>query len=256
MLIKAKKLQGFKLSGVDDEVGKVKEFFFDDNFWAVRYLVVDTGGWLNDRQVLISPFFVKNLRYDSELIDVTLTKREIEESPPLESDMPISRHFEESYYGHFGAPLYYTGPYVWGAYPYVTSDRDKWADVPTEHEKSWDPNLRSTKDITKYNIQATDDEIGQVVDFIIDDETWEIRYFVIDTRKWLPGKKVLISPQWIEEIDLVDEKVHVPLSRRVIEEAPEYDEDHLTREYESQLYQYYNRQGYWSDEPVSREYRR
>lgn len=257
MLIKAKTIQGFKLSGVDGEVGKVKEFFFDDKFWTIRYLVADTGNWLNDRQVLISPYFLENVNYDSELINVTLTKNEIENSPPLESDKPISRQFEERYYGHFGAPVYWTGPKVWGSYPYATSDREKWGSVPGTQEKTWDSHLQSTRDITKNAIRATDDEIGKVSDFIIDDETWEIRYLIIDTGKWLPGRKVLISPQWIDEFDLVDEKVHVSLSRRAIEQAPEYNDDEmLSRDYESRLYQYYDMEGYWKEEPVSGEYRR
>jgi hypothetical protein len=255
MLIRGKTLQGFKLSGIDGEVGKVKEFFFDDNFWTIRYLVADTGGWLSERQVLISPYFIRNVDYDREFINVTLTKNEIENSPPLESDKPISRQFEESYYGHYGAPLYYTGPYVWGSYPYVISDRDKWGSIPpVEQEKTWNPNLRSTKDVSGYNIRAIGGEIGQVSDFLIDDKNWEIRYFLIDTGKWLPGKKVLISPQWIDEINWLDGKVVVQLSREAIKEAPEYDEDDtITREYESHLFHYYDKQGYWSEEPVSRE---
>lgn len=254
MLIKAKKLQGFKLSGVDGEMGKVKEFFFDEKFWTIRYLIADTGGWLSERQVLISPFFIKSVDYDSDLIHVTLTKDQIENSPPLESDQPISRQYEEAYYGHFGAPMYWTGPYVWGSYPFVTSDREKWTTVPSEQMVTGDPDLRSTKDITGYAIQASDDEIGQVDDFIVDDESWTIRYFVIDTNKWLPGKKVLISPEWVDKIGWVDEKVHVPVTRETITQAPEYDEDMLNRDYETRLYQYYDRQGYWAEEPVSREY--
>jgi hypothetical protein len=260
MLTRAETIQGYKLSGVDGDVGKVKEFYFDDSFWTVRYLIADTGGWLSQRQVLISPYFIENVNYDRELIDVSLTKDEIENSPPLESDQPISRAFEESYYGHYGAPVPYTGPYVWGTYPYVQRDRRLWSSVPSvptsQQEITWDPNLRSTKDVSKHSIQATDGEIGHVADFIIDDQNWEIRYLVIDTKKWLPGKKVLIAPQWIDEISWSEEKVSVQLTRSAIELAPGYNQDDLiTRDFESRLYQYYDKKGYWAEEPASREYR-
>jgi uncharacterized protein YrrD len=255
MLTKAKRLQGFKLSAVDGEIGSIKEFFFDDKYWTIRYLVVNTGGWLSDKKVLISPYFLKNVDYESEHIHVSLTKDEIEKSPPLESDMPISRQYEESYYSYYQRPVYWEGPLMWGGYPDIR-DRENW-DAPGSSSESWDPNLRSSKEITGYNIQATDDEIGHVDDFIIDDESWAIRYFIIDTKNWWPGKKVLISTQWIDEINLYDSKVHVGLTRDTIKQSPEYDEDYiLTREYETNLHEYYGRQGYWSEEPVSREHYR
>jgi hypothetical protein len=46
MLIKAKTLKGYKLDSKDGEVGKVKDFYFDDKHWTIRYLVADTGNWL------------------------------------------------------------------------------------------------------------------------------------------------------------------------------------------------------------------
>ena len=108
--------------------------------------------------------------------------------------------------------------------------------------------MRSTHEVTGYHVQATDGEIGHIVDFIIDDETWAIRYLIIDTQKWWPGKKVLISPQWIERVSWNDYKVFVNLYREVIKQSPEYFEDNLlTRDYENELHQYYNRKGYWID---------
>lgn len=254
MLTRARKVKGYTLNAIDGEVGSVKEFFFDDKYWTVRYLVAETGGWLTGRRVLISPYFLTNVNHSSELIDVNLTRNEIENSPPWDSDRPVSRQYEESYYGYYGAPMYWVGPYTWGAYPFFTRDREKWRTIETS-DKSWDPNLRSTKDVTNYNIQATDDEIGHVDDFIIDEEAWTIRYIVVDTKNWLPGKKVLVSPEWIDRISWNDSKVFVDLSREIIKKAPEYDEDDvITREYESRLFGYYNRPVYWAEEPVSREY--
>ena len=103
-----------------------------------------------------------------------------------------------------------------------------------------------------HNIQATDGEIGHVVDFVIDSETWTIRYFIAETRNWWPGKKVLISPQWIDRISWSESKVFVGLTRETIKRSPEYTEDALLdRDYETSLYRHYNRQGYWVDELVA-----
>ncbi len=91
--------------------------------------------------------------------------------------------------------------------------------------------MRSTHDVSGHHIQAADDELGHVEDFIIDDETWAIRYLIIDTRNWWPGKKVLISLQWIERVRWSESKVFVNLPRETIRRSPEYTEESLlTRE--------------------------
>jgi len=145
---------------------------------------------------------------------------------------------------------------MWGAYPTIMPDPEQWR-KPTQAEKAWDPHLRSTRDVSGHHIQAADGEIGHVEDFIIEDGTWAIRYLIIDTQNWWPGKKVLVSPHWIERISWSESKVFVNLSRETIKQAPEYSEDALlTRDYEAGLYRHYDRPGYWVDEPVAKEHSR
>lgn len=258
MLNKAKTLKGYKLDSLDGEIGRVKEFYFDDQHWAIRYLVADTGNWLTGRQVLISPYALVAAIKAEQHIAVDLTKKQIEESPALNSDKPVSRQFEESYYGYYGWPMYWSGPYMWGAYPYfgranIVQNREQ-VRVSTQGEKAWDPHLRSTDTVSGYHVEATDGEIGHVEDFIIDDETWAIRYLVVATRNWWPGKKVLVSPQWIERVSWSESKVFVNLSREAIKQSPEYSAEALiTRDYETGLHQHYQRPGYWAEEPATRE---
>ncbi|MCR4332167.1 MAG: PRC-barrel domain-containing protein, partial [Sulfuricaulis sp.] len=126
MLSKAKTLKGYKLVSLDGEIGTVKEFYFDDHHWTIRYLVADTGNWLMDKQVLISPYALVAVNKEEHHITVDLTKKQIEDSPSLSSDKPVSRQFEETYYGYYGWPMYWGGPYMWGAYPYIVRDREKW----------------------------------------------------------------------------------------------------------------------------------
>ena len=253
MLNKAKTLTGYKLSSLDGEIGTVKEFYFDDKHWAIRYLVADTGSWLADRQVLISPHALLAVYPEEQNIAINLTKKQIEDSPSLNSDKPVSRQFEEVYYGYYGWQMYWSGPYMWGTSPYIVRDREKRKGA-SKSKRTWDAHLRSTNDMSGHHIQATDGEIGHVEDFIIDDKTWAIRYLIIDTRNWWPGKKVLIAPQWIERISWGESKVFVNLTRKTIKQSPEYkhfEESLPTRYYETMLHQHYNRQGYWNDEPTA-----
>ncbi len=115
--------------------------------------------------------------------------------------------------------------------------------------------MRSTHNVTGYHIQAEDGEIGHVDDFLIGDEKWAIRYLIIDTRNLWPGKKVLISPHWIERVSWEESKIFVNLPLEAIRQAPEYTEESmLTRDYEHGLHRHYNRQGYWVDEPAAKKH--
>lgn len=249
MLYRAKTLGKHKLKGTDGEIGSAKEFYFDDKFWTIRYLVADTGNWLTGRQVLLSPYSLIAIDRGEEHIVVNLNEKQIEDSPALESDKPVSRQFESSYSDYYEYPEYWHGRLMWGAFPFIMRETEELREKREKEEASWDPHLRSTKDVTGHDIVANDGEIGHVDDFIIDEDTWAIRYLIIDTKKWLGGKKVLVSTRWIERISWEDSKVYVNISEETIKQSPEYTDDFLlTREYEDQLHQHYNRKGYWTDE--------
>ncbi|HPS31354.1 MAG TPA: PRC-barrel domain-containing protein [bacterium] len=251
MLINANTLINYKLNGNDGEIGHVKEFYFDDNHWTIRYLIADTGNWLFDRLVLISPYALADVDKEKKHINLNLSKKQIEESPLLSSDKPVSKQFEENYYKYYGWPVYWGGPYMWGHFENINHDREQWVE-PQEKTKVWDPHLRSTHDVTGHAIQASDGEIGHVDDFILDEKTWAIRYIVVDTTGWLSGKKVLISPHWIDRISWEESKVFINLTKEMIKASPEYTDDFLiTRSYETGLHKHYNRPGYWHGKPDS-----
>ena len=261
MLCTVKTLKGYTLNSLDGEIGRVKEFYFDDRHWTIRYLVANTGTWLVERQVLISPYALGaiNKSVFEQQIGINLTKEQIQNSPSLGSDKPVSRQFEENYFGYYDWPIYWHGPSRWGTSPILVHDREKWKTSTQAEESSSarDHHLRSTNEVNGYHIEAEDGVIGHVEDFVIDDETWAIRYLMVNTHNFWPGRKVLISPQWIERVSWGQSKVFVNLSRETIKRSPEYTEEFLlTRDYETELHQYYKRQGYWIDEQLEtdREY--
>jgi hypothetical protein len=248
MLFKAKTLIAYKLECLDGEIGKVKEFYFDDRHWTIRYLVADAGDWLLAKQVLVSPYALIAVNEADKHIAIDLTKKQIEDSPSVDTDKPVSRQFEEAYHGYYEWPVYWNGPYTWGAYSYIERDPAEWK-KSKKAEKTWDHHLRSTHAVTGYHIEASDGEVGHVEDFIIDDETWAIRYLVVATKNWWPGKQILLSPQWIERVSWNETKVLVSLSREAIKQSPEYKGDSLVdREYENGLHRHYGRLGYWVGE--------
>lgn len=245
MMIKTEALAGYALRGRDGEIGTVVEFYFDDRHWAIRYLVANTGTWLTNKLVLLSPYALGDIDTDDKHISVNLTKKQIEESPSLNTDKPVSRQFEQDYYAYYGWPMYWSGRSMWGNFPNIVRDPALWR-VPADAKDAWNPHLRSMKEVSGYSIHTTDGEIGHVDGFIIDTETWAIRYFIIDTKNWWPGKHVIIAPQWIDRISWGESTVFVNLSCDSIRQSPEYMENALlTREHEVSLHRHYNLKGYW-----------
>lgn len=254
MLRSLKDIEGYILRARDGDIGKVTDFFLDDERWTVRYLVADTGGLLlGGRRVLISPISFREADWETQRFHVTLTKEQVESSPSIDTDQPVSRQRERELSRHYGYPLYWGTPGLWGmgAYPVALAGQG-WNQAPAEpsEEPDQDVHLRSAKEVRGYHIQGSDDSIGHVDDYILDDETWAIRYLVIDTKNWWFGKKVLVAPEWAHRISWQDRKVHVDLSRRAIEQSPEWDPSAgVNREYEARLYDYYGRPAYWVGAP-------
>lgn len=261
MLRSINELQGNALHATDGDIGNVEEFFFDDQSWTVRYLVADTGGWLTDRQVLLSPAVVRGIDWETKGVQVGITREQVKNSPDISTHMPISRQSEAELSNYYGYQPYWDGVALWGTglYPYAPTGlaMPPIPPAPAAHELAreadqlarpeGDPHLRSTREVRGYHIHASDGELGHVSDFLIDEETWQIRYLVLDTRNWWPGKHVLIAPKWIDSINWESASVSVKVAKDTIQHAPEYDPAALTREYEAALHRHYDQPAYWEE---------
>lgn len=249
MLRQVKDILFLKLGADDGDVGRARDIYFDDQTWTARYLVADTGTWLPGRLVLISPASVGPVDETNKVLKVNLLKRQIEAAPSIDLDKPVSRQHEVEYAEHYGWPMYWDGPALWGATPLPVYERSPTASRPEGviQADTGDPHLRSAGEVNGYHIQAQDDEIGHVEDLIVDDTDWAIRYLVVDTGNWLSGKKVLLAPQWIREVSWDNSRVVVALASDGIRNAPEYDAGQpITRAYEEALFRHYRREGYWA----------
>jgi hypothetical protein len=255
MLRNSSHLKGLVIRAMDGDLGTVEDLYFDDQSWTIRYLTVNTGGWLDDRQVLISPISAIRTDWLAQRLDVALAKKQVENSPDINTQLPVSRQHETEYMGYYGYPAYWGGPNLWGP-EYYPSDLTVMPEASMEalaariRGESKDSHLRSTSAVTGYYIEAADGEIGHLSGFVVDDNAWAIRYIEVSTRNWWPGKKVLVSPSWIDRVSWTDSKVYVRLAREAIKNGPEYAESvPISREYENQLYVHYGQPQYWLREP-------
>jgi hypothetical protein len=249
MLRSVNELYDYVLDATNGQIGQCRDFLFDDRFWTIRYMEADTSKWLPGRRVLISPLSLGEADWQTRLFPVRLNKNQIEEAPGIDQNAPVSRQHEIQWAKHYGWSYYWMGHGVWGASDHIKARTDPAAlEIDSEEVLgSGDSHLRSTKEVTGYRIQAKDDKIGHVEDFILDDRKWILQYLIIDTRNWIPvGRKVLVAIGWIDHISWADRIVGINLSKKAIENSPEYDPAHpINREYEERLYDFYGRPYYW-----------
>jgi hypothetical protein len=229
MLQSIKQLYGDKLGASDGEIGQVKDFYFDDQNWAVRYVVADTGSWLPGRQVLISPHvFPEGFR--GKILRVNLTRKQIENSPPIESHKPVSRQYEEEYYRYYGWPYYWQGDGLWGmsGFPILELPAKPLPSEPASasgpQPERADAHLRSTQAVGGYHLQASDGTIGHVCDYMMDAPSWAIRQLVIKTGHRFSGNEVVIPVSKVDRISWDESKVFVNLTKAAILQAPARDD--------------------------------
>jgi len=215
-------LIGNPVEATDGEMGKVAEFYFDDQAWIIVYLIVKTGNWLSGRKVLISPVALIRGSDRRGTFPVNLTKQQVKDSPDIDTDMPVSRQQEIALHEYYPWQSYWgTGFYEGGIWGIVTPPVE---DLLPPKAAAGDLHLRSTHAISGYHIETLDGQLGHLRDFIIDDETWHIEHLVIEMHGWLTGQKVLIARNRIKQIQWATSKVLIDVSGDELENSPAYDE--------------------------------
>lgn len=253
MLHGIKELRGFSVEGSDGVIGRVRDFYFDDQDWLVRFFVVDTGAWLQQRRVLIAPAAFGKVDWHARRLPVALTRERVGNSPDIDTQKPVSRQHEMEQYTYYGFPLPWGGPGVWRngmpAGP-TAAEQAQFVErqLQLQRERGDDPHLRGCDAVMRYHVHAIDGEIGHVDGLVVDDETWAIRYIIVNTSDWRLGHDVLVAPQWISDIAWLDATVTVGLTRRAIKDAPPYDRlMPPDRDHERRLYRHHGQPGYWTE---------
>lgn len=255
MLRSLKELERYSVVATDGDLGSAVDFLVDDERWTVRYLVVETGHFLNGHRVLISPIFFRHADWATRRFHIGLTREKIKGSPDVDVDKPVSRQHEQDYYGYYGYPYYwgYSGLWGAGASPGLLAPNKASEPRPTSPSTpTGDAHLRSVREILGYDIQGTDGSLGHVADLVVEDETWEVRYLVLDTNRWW-GRRVLLARQCASRVSWAQKRVSMNVSRAEIKASPAWDgTEAVNRAYESHLYDYYGRPVYWAGDATEK----
>lgn len=262
MLRSMKDMEHYEIGASDGRIGHVKDLYFDDHQWVVRYLVVDASTWLSSHKVLISPIAIREAAWRAGMLTVSITREQVRNAPDIDTEKPVSRQHEVQYAGYYGYPYYWGGMGLWGSgnYPGLMATDWGFGDEELQGAETregristrgltdlrGDPHLRSCRAVTGYHVHATDGDVGHVLEVLFDDETWAVRYLVVETGNWWVGHRVLIAPQWVKNVEWIDGSVFVDLTRAAVKGSPPFlSTAELNREQEQGLYEHYDRAGYW-----------
>ncbi|CQR47515.1 PRC-barrel domain protein [Paraliobacillus sp. PM-2] len=247
-----------KINASDGKLGGVLDIYFDDKFWTVRYLVVDTRKWLPGKKVLLSPVSFDSVDMENGSLHVLATTEMIKNAPNQHEDEPVSKQAETKLINYYGWPNYsfglggLAGP--WGGYTYpqdlVDAQNSGLLQNDVSTDDAMDHHLRSVNEIDGsffgYRVEASDGEIGHVSDFVIDDENWKIYYIVVNTNDPLASDHILLSTDWINKVEWASQKVFIDLTKDQFKEIKDFDPNEpITRAYEEKLYSKLGKPKYW-----------
>lgn len=243
MLLAASALKGYAIEASDGRIGSVSDFLIEDNTWKIRWLVDDTGTWLVERKLLVSPLAIRKTELDHNVLHLNLTKEQVEASPEISSDEPVSRRKEHDLYGFYGWDPYWAvsdAGFIGSPAPFAAAAAsDAMSRAPAD---AGDPHLRSSTEMIGYHIRAADGEIGHLANVLVDDSAWQIEYLVVSDRNWLPGKHLLILPETVREISWAEGLIRIDLNREQVEASPPWNQaDLIDPGYQEKMHGHFSR---------------
>jgi hypothetical protein len=270
MLRSIEELERYALQASDGEVGQLRDLFFDDASWAIRYLVVETGAWLSSRKVLVSPAAVGLPVWNRKSLPVAMTLAQVKSGATTYTENPVPRQRKIGFIGFPGYPYRTAGPGSWSddadrspapqesagfvARPLNVHHRRR-EEAPGSRprvQRKADLHLRSCNGVRNWYVCGNDGEIGSVQGMLVDEEAWVMRYLVVKAGAWWPEHELLIACPWIRYVNWFDASIRVDLTRKQLQESPPYEADKaLNREGETRLFRHYGRRSYWADEAIA-----
>ncbi len=214
---------GAPLQAMDGTVGELADLLFDDRTWQIRWLLVDSGRWLSGRKILIHPSSLQQPESDTATLRVQLTRSQIRNSPPIDSDAPISMQMERSLSKYYGYDPDANGAWSRGSgiapHPVADSrpsDRSVAGMVARQRRKLEEPHLRSVAEVEGYLIRARDGDAGLLKNVVIDDEAWRVHGIVVDVPTWWSVKHVVVPATSVERISWSERYIRLDMTREKI----------------------------------------
>lgn len=223
MLQNTRDLYANEIFAKDGDVGTLEDFFFDEKTWLIRYVVADTGAWLPGRTVLLCAHFLGEIDTGRKRLGVNLVREQIQNSPPVDSRIAVTRQYEAEYYHYYGLPAYWSSASTSesGAAQGGGLQSAGGIAMPFWRHRSADSRLRSARVAAGFQIEALDGAVGRVSGLFLDDRSWSIPALVADAGNWYSGKQILISAYNVDRMNFGESTVYVNLHRADIQNTHE-----------------------------------
>lgn len=206
MLHELKALVGSQVLATDGRIGSIRTFLFDDRSWMVRYMVVDVGGWLHRKEVVLTMASLQQPDWKNRIFHVSLTKQQVHDSPAVDTEKPVSLQQELAMRDYFGQLA------CWVDLEMGMSAIPTGVEYPVQTTE--DPHLRSTWDMLGYEVCAADGVVGRLEGFVIDEASWHLGYLDVKAGNWLRDRSVLIPTQWVDSVSWGNRSVCLHHGRR------------------------------------------
>ncbi len=233
MLQLGSSFKGLAIEASDGRLGTVSDLLFDDSTWHIRWMVGRTGPWLTRRTILVSPASIGQADQQQHELHVRLTRAQVQASPDILLDEPVSRQVEYGLHGlgawdpEWGNPRLVAG--LWGGMG-VRVSRARLAEEKAMHkaprggtqEDAGDPHLRSLSAVIGSHVHATDGVVGHVTDVVFEDAGWDIRHVIVDLKDWRPGRRVLLQPAAVKQISWSHQETTLTLDCAAMKASPSW----------------------------------
>lgn len=246
MLYRMERLIGMSIQASDGEIGRLVDVYFDERRWTARYLLIECGGWLRARRLLVSPIAVRSINWEQRRLLIGLDREQLGTSPLIDTRLPLPPAEERVLREHYGYPDYRIGGQRWGRTPYPLIPAALPAGLaqdlaPARPPRAELPALGSLRELHGYSVQTVDAAVGHLEEFLIDSSSWAMPYLVLGMHRWWSGRQVVIPPQWIRKIDPEQKLLRLSATRQAVQDAPEFDPSPgHARPYETNLYKHYH----------------
>jgi hypothetical protein len=207
----------------DGMIGIIRDLYFDTQDLILKFMVIDTQSWLENREILISPESVKRFNWDRNKFDLGLLKRRIEQSRVISIDEPAGPGGRKQSREYYFLSTYWDSERAGGNLAHLLKDSE----------------------LKRFDICLSDGRIGGTAGIIIEESTWKVEFIIVDADSMEAGKLVPLPAGWINRIDPKEGIIHVDLNKEDILNAPTFPAEELEDESnEKALYNYYSRHLY------------
>lgn len=228
-------LRDYTVHAADGTLGHIKDLYFDETTWLVRYLLVDTKRWLPGRKVLLSPQAVQDIDHEERIIEFGLTKAQIEASPTIDELAPMSRQVSETIDAHYGwHHTWITGGVIdshlaTANFGPIIDEFTVPDEIRSRRKRRADlgQHLRSVAELKGFDARSAlpgaGGRAGVVADAIVNAVDWRLPYFVVDTSEWLPAHRIVVPTALVEAIDLDGRSLRIGAEVTALAHAPTFN---------------------------------